>query len=66
MLAFARQIYFQLYVYSPVIALVVGWTHLRIGFLLKMSVMFLSIVAILAVLSQAPVVAFYYESPGAK
>lgn len=55
-----------LYMYSPVIALVVGWTHLRVGFLLKLSVMFLSVVVILAVFSQAPVIQLYYESPGAK
>ncbi|XP_026826717.1 adenylate cyclase type 2 isoform X2 [Ooceraea biroi] len=55
-----------LYVYSSVIALVAGWTHLRVGFLLKLGVMLLSIIAILVVFSQAPVIQLYYESPGAK
>lgn len=65
-IAFTRLIYFQLYVYSTVIALVVGWTHLRAGFLLKLSVMFLSVIVILVVFSQAPVIQLYYENPGAK
>ncbi|XP_032672323.1 adenylate cyclase type 2 [Odontomachus brunneus] len=55
-----------LYVYSTVIALVVGWTHLRVGFLLKLSVMFLSVVVILVVFSQVPVIQLYYDNPGAK
>ncbi|XP_011141420.1 adenylate cyclase type 2 isoform X2 [Harpegnathos saltator] len=55
-----------LYVYSTVMALVVGWTHLRVDFLLKLSVMFLSVVVILAVFSQAPVIQLYYENPGSK
>lgn len=52
--------------YSLVIALVVGWTHLRVGFLLKLGVMLLSIIAILIVFSQVPVIQLYYENPGAK
>ncbi|XP_012220110.1 adenylate cyclase type 2 isoform X2 [Linepithema humile] len=55
-----------LYVYSPVIALVVGWTHLRVGFLLKLSVMLLSIAVILVVFSQAPVIQQYYKSTDVK
>lgn len=50
----------QAYVQSAAIALVVGWTHLRIGFLLKLGVMILSIISILVALSQAPAVAIYY------
>ncbi|XP_011635258.1 adenylate cyclase type 2 isoform X2 [Pogonomyrmex barbatus] len=54
------------YIYSPVIALIVGWAHLRVDFLLKLSVMLLSIVVILVIFSQAPVIQLYYESSGAK
>lgn len=43
------------------IALVVGWAHLRVGFLLKFFVMILSILAVLIVFSQTPVVALYYQ-----
>ncbi|XP_043284357.1 adenylate cyclase type 2 isoform X3 [Venturia canescens] len=50
------------YLESAAIALLVGWSHLRIGFLLKLGVMILSVVATLVVLSQAPVVEFYYSS----
>ncbi|KMQ97116.1 adenylate cyclase type 2 [Lasius niger] len=52
----------KLYVYSSAIALVVGWTHLRVGFLLKLNVMLLSIAVILVVFSQAPVIQLYYEN----
>ncbi|XP_020286222.1 adenylate cyclase type 2 isoform X2 [Pseudomyrmex gracilis] len=55
-----------LYLYSPVIALVVGWTHLRVGFLLKLLVMLLSVVVILLVFSQAPVIQLYYNDPNSK
>jgi len=54
------------YIYSPVIALVVGWTHLRVDFLVKLSVMLLSVAIILVIFSQAPVIQLYYENPGAK
>ncbi|XP_018045914.1 PREDICTED: adenylate cyclase type 2 isoform X1 [Atta colombica] len=50
------------YIYSPVIALVVGWTHLRVDFLLKLGVMFLSVTIILVIFSQAPVFQMYYEN----
>jgi len=49
-----------------VIALVVGWTHLRVDFLVKLSVMLLSVAIILVIFSQAPVIQLYYENPGAK
>ncbi|XP_018315113.1 adenylate cyclase type 2 [Mycetomoellerius zeteki] len=54
------------YIYSPVIALVVGWTHLRVDFLLKLGVMLLSVTIILVIFSQAPVIQMYYENSGAK
>ncbi|EGI68055.1 ADCY2 cyclase, partial [Acromyrmex insinuator] len=54
------------YIYSPVIALVVGWTHLRVDFLLKLGVMLLSVTIILVIFSQAPVIQMYYENLGAK
>ncbi|KAL6421844.1 hypothetical protein ACFW04_010981 [Cataglyphis niger] len=51
-----------LYMYSSTIALMIGWTHLRVGFLLKLNVMLLSIVVILVIFSQAPVIQLYYEN----
>ncbi|KAG5336405.1 ADCY2 cyclase, partial [Acromyrmex charruanus] len=54
------------YIYSPVIALVVGWTHLRVDFLLKLGVMLLSVTIILVIFSQAPVIQMYYENLGTK
>ncbi|XP_070525347.1 adenylate cyclase type 2 isoform X3 [Cardiocondyla obscurior] len=53
------------YIYSPVIALIVGWTHLRVDFLLKLSVMLVSVGIILAVFSQAPIIQLYYEKSNA-
>ncbi|KAK2576760.1 hypothetical protein KPH14_005405 [Odynerus spinipes] len=52
----------SLYIYSAAIALVVSWTHLRVGFLLKLSVMIISVGTILVILSQAPAVEFYYAN----
>lgn len=49
-----------LYIYSATIALVVSWTHLRVGFLLKLTVMIISISMILLTLSQAPIIELYY------
>ncbi|KYN04410.1 Adenylate cyclase type 2 [Cyphomyrmex costatus] len=49
-----------------IIALVVGWTHLRVDFLLKLGVMLLSVTVILVIFSQAPVIQMYYENSGAK
>ncbi|XP_043681130.1 adenylate cyclase type 2 [Vespula pensylvanica] len=51
-----------LYVYSATIALVVSWTHLRVGFLLKLIVMIISIIMILLILSQAPIIELYYRN----
>ncbi|KYN42871.1 Adenylate cyclase type 2 [Trachymyrmex septentrionalis] len=50
------------YIYSPVIALVIGWTHLKVDFLLKLGVMLLSVIIILVIFSQAPVIQMYYEN----
>ncbi|XP_035742022.1 adenylate cyclase type 2-like isoform X1 [Vespa mandarinia] len=50
-----------LYVYSATIALVVSWTHLRVGFLLKLIVMIITITMILLILSQAPIIELYYR-----
>ncbi|XP_047364793.1 adenylate cyclase type 2 isoform X1 [Vespa velutina] len=50
-----------LYVYSATIALVVSWTHLRVGFLLKLIVMIITIIMILLILSQAPIIELYYR-----
>ncbi|XP_012285023.1 adenylate cyclase type 2 [Orussus abietinus] len=48
------------FVHSAVIALLVGWTHLGIGFLLKLGVTLISILVTLIVLSQIPAVAVRY------
>ncbi|XP_076280852.1 adenylate cyclase type 2 Ac76E isoform X2 [Lasioglossum baleicum] len=45
-----------LYIYSTVITLIVGWTHLRIGFLLKFCVMCVSGTVVLVTLSQIPTI----------
>ncbi|XP_043482985.1 adenylate cyclase type 2 [Leptopilina heterotoma] len=50
------------YVKSGAIALLVGWAHLRVGHLLKLSVMILSIFVLLISFSQAEIFAKYYES----
>ncbi|KAG7199184.1 hypothetical protein KM043_018059 [Ampulex compressa] len=50
-----------LYVYSSVIALVVGWTYLRVDFLLKLGAMIVSAITILVVDFTAPIFRVYYE-----
>ncbi|XP_034941918.1 adenylate cyclase type 2 [Chelonus insularis] len=50
------------FLYSSVIALVVAWAHLRVGFLLKCFIMIGSIVIILIVFSQSPAIALYYQN----
>nr|XP_012150842.1 PREDICTED: adenylate cyclase type 2 isoform X2 [Megachile rotundata] len=52
----------SLYVYSAVMCLVVGWTHLRVDFLLKLCAMFLSVTTVLVAISQAPAIREYYTS----
>ncbi|XP_031835270.1 adenylate cyclase type 2 Ac76E isoform X2 [Nomia melanderi] len=49
-----------LYVYSAVMVLIVGWTHLRVDFLLKFFVMCTSVTTILVTLSQVPIVWLYH------
>ncbi|XP_076238819.1 adenylate cyclase type 2 Ac76E isoform X3 [Calliopsis andreniformis] len=49
-----------LYMYSTIMSLIVGWTHLRIDFLLKFSVMFLSVIVTIVTFSQVPIVRLYY------
>ncbi|XP_076683337.1 adenylate cyclase type 2 Ac76E isoform X2 [Andrena cerasifolii] len=51
-----------LYLYSAVMSLIVGWAHLRVDFLLKFFVMFLSVTTILVTFSQAPAVRLYYAT----
>lgn len=50
------------YVKSGAIALLVGWAHLRVGHLLKLSVMIFSIFVLLISFSQVEIFAKYYES----
>lgn len=38
---------------------IVGWTHLRVDFLLKFCTMFLSLTTIVFVFSQAPIARLY-------
>ncbi|CAK9803040.1 Adenylate cyclase type 2 [Anthophora quadrimaculata] len=49
-----------LYIYSAVMSLIVGWTHLRIDFLLKFCAMFLSTTTIIIILSQLSITRLYY------
>ncbi|XP_043588764.1 adenylate cyclase type 2 isoform X1 [Bombus pyrosoma] len=48
-----------LYIYTAVMSLIVGWTHLRVDFLLKFCTMFLSLTTIVFVFSQAPIARLY-------
>ncbi|KZC13637.1 Adenylate cyclase type 8, partial [Dufourea novaeangliae] len=48
-----------LYIYSTVMALIVGWTHLRVGFLLKFCVMCVSVTMILVTLSQFSIIRLF-------
>ncbi|XP_076173456.1 adenylate cyclase type 2 Ac76E isoform X2 [Ptiloglossa arizonensis] len=48
-----------LYIYSAVMSLIVGWSYLRVGFLLKFCVMFFSVTTILLTFSQASAVRLY-------
>ncbi|KAF7992438.1 hypothetical protein HCN44_001763 [Aphidius gifuensis] len=48
------------YIYSAAIGLLVGWVHLRVGFILKFFIMILSIICVLIVFSQTPAIALYY------
>lgn len=41
-------------------SLVVGWTHLRVDFLIKFCTMFISIAIIVVAFSQAPIVQLYH------
>lgn len=59
---FRRDIFFflfQLYIYTAVMSFIVGWTHLRVDFLLKFCTMFLSLTTIVFVFSQAPIARLY-------
>nr|XP_033339522.1 adenylate cyclase type 2 isoform X1 [Megalopta genalis] len=51
----------EFYIYSAVMTLVVGWTHLRVGFLLKFCVMCTSAAVILVTLSQVPALCSYHS-----
>ncbi|XP_060813480.1 adenylate cyclase type 2 isoform X1 [Bombus pascuorum] len=48
-----------LYIYTAVMSLIVGWTHLRVDFLLKFCTMFLSLTTIVFVFSQSPIARLY-------
>ncbi|XP_017756963.1 PREDICTED: adenylate cyclase type 2 isoform X2 [Eufriesea mexicana] len=51
-----------LHIYTAVMSLIVGWTHLRIDFLLKFCAMLFSAAAILVAFSQASVAQLYYAT----
>ena len=53
----------QMYVECAAIALVVGWTHLRVGSLLKLGVMIVSILTLLGIFSQCQLIQDYYVDP---
>ncbi|XP_015125001.1 adenylate cyclase type 2 [Diachasma alloeum] len=48
------------YLHSATLALIIGWVHLRVGFLLKLFVMILSIFSVLAVFHYNPMIGDYY------
>lgn len=50
-----------MYVECAVIALVVSWTHLRVGSLLKLVVMMVSIISLLGAFSQCTAIQDYYS-----
>lgn len=50
----------SLYVYTAVMSLVIGWTHLRVDFLIKFCIMFISIAIIMVAFSQAPIAQLYH------
>lgn len=52
-----------MFVECAAIALVVAWTHLRVGSLLKLGVMTLSILSLLGIFSHCEVIRDYYEDP---
>ncbi|XP_011505014.1 PREDICTED: adenylate cyclase type 2 [Ceratosolen solmsi marchali] len=52
-----------MYVECAVIALVVGWTHLRVGLVLKFAVMVVSICTFLGIFSKCLVIQDYYTDP---
>ncbi|OXU22268.1 hypothetical protein TSAR_001676 [Trichomalopsis sarcophagae] len=52
-----------MYVECAAIALIVAWTHLRVGSLLKLSVMIISILTLLSIFSQCQVIQDYYYDP---
>ena len=52
-----------MYVECAAIALVVGWTHLRVGSLLKLGVMIVSILTLLGIFSQCQLIQDYYVDP---
>ncbi|XP_031784566.1 adenylate cyclase type 2 isoform X2 [Nasonia vitripennis] len=52
-----------MYVECAAIALIVAWTHLRVGSLLKLSVMIISILTLLGIFSQCQVIQDYYYDP---
>ncbi|XP_029052910.2 adenylate cyclase type 2 isoform X2 [Osmia bicornis bicornis] len=49
-----------MYVNSAVMCLVVGWTHLRVDFLLKLCAMFVSVITVIVAISQTSAVRVYY------
>ncbi|KAJ8683942.1 hypothetical protein QAD02_019734 [Eretmocerus hayati] len=52
-----------MYVESAAIALVIGWTHLRVGSLLKLIVMIVSVVIFLLIFSQYQIIQNHFTDP---
>ncbi|KAL7306373.1 hypothetical protein TKK_0001797 [Trichogramma kaykai] len=52
-----------MYVKSAAVSLLIGWTHLRVGSILKLLAMVLSIATILAIFSQHLIIRDFYEDP---
>jgi hypothetical protein len=58
-----HNIMLQMYVECAAIALVVGWTHLRVGLVLKFAVMIASICTFLGIFSKCLIIQDYYTDP---
>ena len=49
-----------MYIQSGALALLISWSHLRVGSLLKLNVMIVSIIFLLVTFSKQPIIQDYY------
>ncbi|XP_015594006.1 adenylate cyclase type 2 isoform X2 [Cephus cinctus] len=48
------------YLFCAALALLIGWSHLRVGFFLKLGVMISTVIVVLVTFSRAPLIDLYY------